>query len=263
MTCDRSNAARNSSLCCCHRTSLVRWLRKCQKSGQKADYIQCRARLASFGGGKIAKNRGKIVLAGQYHLLDTYLCQRTWDSIYGTSHEGFSLWMWVSLKAEGKHMRSSRWSTTSTGQIIRVFVSLSWCSWVWEYWLLISYKDCYNLEYMGSNTSVRAIHFGKTLCDCEFHVARTIVYIPPPSSLYSISTCWRSRECHNIVHGCFSAWVWTMQVQDYVQHCTLFVCNSDVMCLYTSPPVHSTAYTMSSSISATVSAALHKSDNLA
>ena len=33
------------------------------KSGQKADYIQCRARLASFGGGKIAKNRGKIVAA--------------------------------------------------------------------------------------------------------------------------------------------------------------------------------------------------------
>ena len=77
MMCDRSNAARKSSLCCCDRTSLIRWLRQCQKSGQKADYIQCRARLASFGAGKIAKNRGKIVAAWQYHLLDTYLFQRT------------------------------------------------------------------------------------------------------------------------------------------------------------------------------------------
>ena len=33
------------------------------KSGQKADYIQCRARLACFGAGKIAKNREKIVVA--------------------------------------------------------------------------------------------------------------------------------------------------------------------------------------------------------
>ena len=33
------------------------------KSGQKADYIQRRARLASFGAGKIALNRGKIVAA--------------------------------------------------------------------------------------------------------------------------------------------------------------------------------------------------------
>ena len=77
MTCDHSNAARKSLLCCCDRTSLIRWLKQCQKSGQKADYIQCRARLASFGGGKIAKNRGKIVAAWQYHLLDTYPCQRT------------------------------------------------------------------------------------------------------------------------------------------------------------------------------------------
>ena len=30
------------------------------KSGQKADYIQCRARLASFGAGKIAKIGGKL-----------------------------------------------------------------------------------------------------------------------------------------------------------------------------------------------------------
>ena len=110
---------------------------------------------------------------------------------------------------------------------------------------------------MGSITSVRAIHFGKTLCDCEFQVARTIDYIPPPSSLYPISTSWRSRESHNIVHGCPSTWAWTMQVQDYVPHCTLFVCNSYVMCLCTSPPVHSIPYTVSSSsISATVSAAL-------
>ena len=110
---------------------------------------------------------------------------------------------------------------------------------------------------MGSITSVRAIHFCKTLCDCEFHVARTIVYIPPPSSLYTLTNYWRSRECHNIVHGCFSAWVWTMQVQNYVQHCTLFVCNYYVRCLCTSPPVHSIPYTVSSSsISATVSAAL-------
>ena len=109
---------------------------------------------------------------------------------------------------------------------------------------------------MGSITSVRAIHFCKTLCDCEFHVARTIDYIPPPSSLHPLSTPWRSRESHNIVHGCPSTWAWTMQVQDYVPHCTLFVCKSDVMCLYTSPPVHSIAYTVSSSISVTVSAAL-------
>ena len=104
---------------------------------------------------------------------------------------------------------------------------------------------------MWSNRSVRAIHFGKTLCDCEFHVARTIVYIPPPSSLYPLSTYWRSRECHNIVHGCFSTWGLTL--------CTtlhIFVCNSYVMCLCTSPHVHSIAYTVSSSISATVSAAL-------
>ena len=118
------------------------------------------------------------------------------------------------------------------------------------------YKDCHNLEYIGSNTSVRAIHFCKTLCDCEFHVARTIDYIPPPSSLSTLSTYWRSRESHNIVHGCFSTWAWTMQVQDYVPHCTLFVCNSYVKCLCTSPPVHSIAYTVSSSISVSVSAAL-------
>ena len=65
---------------CCISASLIRWLRQCQQSGQKADYIQCRARLASFGAGKIAKSRGKIVAAWQYHLLDTYLsylCQRT------------------------------------------------------------------------------------------------------------------------------------------------------------------------------------------
>ena len=55
MTCDRSNAARKSSLCCCDRTSLIRWLKQCQKSGQKADYIQCRARLASFGAENIAQ----------------------------------------------------------------------------------------------------------------------------------------------------------------------------------------------------------------
>ena len=104
----------------------------------------------------------------------------------------------------------------------------------------------------GSITSVRAIHSCKTLCDCEFHVARTIDYIPPPSSLYPLSTYWRSRECHNIVHGCFSTWGLTL-----VPHCTLFVCNSYVMCLCTSPPVHSKPYTVSSSsISATVSAAL-------
>ena len=105
---------------------------------------------------------------------------------------------------------------------------------------------------MGSITSVRAIHFCKTLCDCEFHVARTIDYIPPPSSLYTLTNYWRSRECHNIVHGCFSTWGLTL-----VPHCTLFVCNSYVMCLCTSPPVHSIPYTVSSSsISATVSAAL-------
>ena len=110
---------------------------------------------------------------------------------------------------------------------------------------------------MGSITSVRAIHFCKTLCDCEFHVARTIVYIPPPSSLYPLSTYWRSRESHTIVHGCPSTWAWTMQVQDYVRHCTLFVCNPYVMCLCTSPLVPSIPYTVSSSsISATVSAAL-------
>ena len=109
---------------------------------------------------------------------------------------------------------------------------------------------------MGSITSVRAIHFCKTLCDCEFHVARTIDYIPPPPSLYPLSTYWRSRESHNIVHGCPSTWAWTMQVQDYVPHCTLFVCNSYVMCFFTSPPVHSIPYTVSSSISVSVSAAL-------
>ena len=68
---------RNPSLGCCISASLIRWLRQCQKSGQKADYIQCRARLASFGAGKIARNRGKIVAAWQYHLLHSYLCQRT------------------------------------------------------------------------------------------------------------------------------------------------------------------------------------------
>ena len=78
---------------------------------------------------------------------------------------------------------------------------------------------------MGSITSVRAIHFCKTLCNCEFHVARTIDYIPPPSSLYPISTSWRSRESHNIVHGCFSTWAWTMQVQSYVPHCTCLSAN--------------------------------------
>ena len=98
---------------------------------------------------------------------------------------------------------------------------------------------------------MRAIHFCKTLCDCEFHVARTIVYIPPPSSLHALTNYWRSRECHNIVYGCFSTWGLTL-----VPHCTLFVCNSYVMCLCTSPPVHSIPYTVSSSISVTVSAAL-------
>ena len=102
----------------------------------------------------------------------------------------------------------------------------------------------------------------------KFHVARTIDYIPPPSSLYPLSTYWRSRESQNIVHGCPSTWAWTMQVQDYVPHCTLSVCNSYVMCFCTSPPVHSIAYTVSSSISVTVSAALLaialcKSDKLA
>ena len=113
---------------------------------------------------------------------------------------------------------------------------------VGEYQILAGHTDCHNLEYMGSNSS---------LCDCEFHVARTIVYIPPPSSLYPLSTYWRSRECHNIVHGCFSTWGLTL--------CTtlhIFVCNSYVMCLCTSPHVHSIPYTVSSSISATVSAAL-------
>ena len=47
-----------------------------------------------------------------------------------------------------------------------------------------------------------------------------------------------------------------MNVQDYVPHCTLFVCNSYVMCFFTSPPVHSIPYTVSSSISVSVSAAL-------
>ena len=73
-------------------------------------------------------NRGKIVAAWQYHVLDRYLCQRTSNSIYGTFHEAFSMWKWVSLKAEGKHICYSSWSTPSTGQVIRVYVSLSWCS---------------------------------------------------------------------------------------------------------------------------------------
>ena len=60
MTQRRSNRARNSSLGCCVSASLIRWLGQCQKSGQKADYIQCRARLASFGAGKIAKIGGKL-----------------------------------------------------------------------------------------------------------------------------------------------------------------------------------------------------------
>ena len=73
---------------------------------------------------------------------------------------------------------------------------------------------------MGSITSVRAIHFGKALCDCEFHVARTIVYIPPPSSLYPLSTYWRSRECHNIVHGCFSSFP-RMYLSEWGEHIML------------------------------------------
>ena len=123
---------------------------------------------------------------------------------------------------------------------------------VWEYYILAVHRDCHNLEYMGSNTSVRAIHFGKTLCDCEFHVARTIVYIPPPSSLYPLTICRTSKESYNMVNGVFPH-----ELAQYVPHCTLSVCNSYVMCLCTSPPVHSIPYTVSSSSnSATVSAAL-------
>ena len=99
---------------------------------------------------------------------------------------------------------------------------------------------------------MRAIHFCKTLCDCEFHVARTIDYIPPPSSLYPLTNHWRSRESHNIIHGCFSTYAGP-------ELCTtlhLFVCKSHVMCLCTSPPVHSIPYTVSSPISVSVSAAL-------
>ena len=48
--------------------------------------------------------------------------------------------------------------------------------------------------------------------------------------------------------------VFLHEVQHYVPHCTLFVCNSYVRCLCTSPPVHSIPYTVSSSsISATLS----------
>ena len=51
--------------------------------------------------------------------------------------------------------------------------------------------------------------------------------------------------------------VFLHEVQHYVLHCTLLVCNSYMRCLCTSPPVHSIPYTVSSSwISATVSAAL-------
>ena len=46
-----------------------------------------------------------------------------------------------------------------------------------------------------------------------------------------------------------------MRSNTYVPHCTLLVCNSYVRCLCTSPPVHSILYTVSSSISGTVSAA--------
>ena len=95
---------------------------------------------------------------------------------------------------------------------------------VWEYYILAVHRDCHNLEYMGSNTSVRAIHFGKTLCDCEFHVARTIDYIPPPSFLYPLSIYWRSRESHNIVNGCFSTWGLTLCTTLHIV-CLQFLCD--------------------------------------
>ena len=45
-----------------------------KKSGQKADYIQCRARLASFGAGKIAKIGGKLwQLHSIMYLTDIYV----------------------------------------------------------------------------------------------------------------------------------------------------------------------------------------------
>ena len=54
--------------------SLIRWLRQCQKSGQKADYIQCRARLASFGAGKMPEIGEKLwQLDGIISLTEIYV----------------------------------------------------------------------------------------------------------------------------------------------------------------------------------------------
>ena len=126
MTCDRSNAARKSSLCCCHRTSLIRWLKQCQKKRSKSGLYSVQGKIGIFWCRKNRRNRGKIMGAWQYYVLDRYVCQRTSNFWFDTFHEGFSLQMWVSLKAEGKHMCWSSWSTPSTGQVIRVHVLLSW-----------------------------------------------------------------------------------------------------------------------------------------
>ena len=53
---------------------------------------------------KNRKNRGKIVAAWKYHVLDRNLCQRASNLWFETFHDTFSLWMWVSLTAEGNHM---------------------------------------------------------------------------------------------------------------------------------------------------------------
>ena len=74
------------------------------KKRSKSGLYSVQGKIGIFWCRKNHRNRGKIVAAWQYHVLDRYPCERTSNVWFGTFHEAFSLWMWVSLKAEGKHM---------------------------------------------------------------------------------------------------------------------------------------------------------------
>ena len=111
-------------------TSLIRWLRQCQKSGQKADYFQSMARLASFGAGKMPEVWKKFwLLDSIMYLIDIYV--RGHQILYIESFMRLLVcecgyhWRLRVNTWEGKHMCLSSWHAPSTGQGIRVYVLLS------------------------------------------------------------------------------------------------------------------------------------------
>ena len=74
------------------------------KKRSKSGLYSVQGKIGIFWCRKNRRNREKIVEAWKYHVLDTYLCQGASNLSFETFHDTFSLWMWVSLTAEGNHM---------------------------------------------------------------------------------------------------------------------------------------------------------------